>query len=423
MLTAPGHPHGGSHPNENVGNGGLLSLDVARAAIAADDTGKWDTPTLRRALVMKGAKLELHLTPEGQVTTSDQGCPVRLTPTRWAFGQFCQRLGMPPAYLALCPDPLVDVQANYWLRTGAVAKNRNSAQATRSEKEDLATHQEPNHPEETWLLRAKHDRLRAVLSARYSPLDNRQLLDSLAPLLEAKWRLDWFALGEDGMHLRLIDPSRTREVRPGDPICSGIHVRNSETGQCSVSVDTLVWRQVCSNGLIALVAGESLLRRRHVHIEPLRFGAMLEEAIAQALGHGERMAERFRASVKETVPDPESALEHLGERWGLSQSVQDAAKTALARDEASLQHTAYGLVNALTATAQLLADDKRYDLEVLAGRLVEYGVPAFALAPRERKVTGGGESFGQKPTVVDYAREKFEAQVMGLVPITAGGGR
>ncbi len=420
MLTAPGHPHGGSHPN-----GGLLSLDVARAAIAADDTGKWDTPTLRRALVMKGAKLELHLTPEGRATTGDQGCPVRLTPTRWAFGQFCQRLGMPPAYLALCPEPLVDVQANYWLKSGSILKAGRAVQAT---EETLATpkpvtHKEAGNLDETWLLRAKHDRLRAVLSARYSPLDNRQLLDALAPLLEAKWRLDWFALGEDGMHLRLIDPSRTREVRPGDPICSGIHVRNGETGQYSISVDTLVWRQVCSNGLIALVAGESLLRRRHVHIEPRRFQAMLEEAIAQALGHGERMAERFRASVKETVPDPESALEHLGERWGLSQSVQDAAKTALARDEASLQHTAYGLVNALTATAQLLADDKRYDLEVLAGRLVEYGVPAFALAPRERKVTGGGESFGQESTVVDYAREKFEAQVMDRVPTTAGGGR
>lgn len=423
MLLAPGHLDGGLYPNENVGNGGLLSLDVARAAIAADDTGKWDTPALRRALVIKGAKLELHLTPEGQAAHDDGGYPVRLTPTRWAFGQLCGRLGMPPTYLALCPDPLIDVQANYWLRAGAAVKNTKTAKATRPGEENVATAQEPAHPEETWLLRAKHDRLRAVLSSRYSPLDNRQLLDALAPLLEAKWRLDWFALGEDGMHLRLIDPSRTREVRPGDPICSGIHVRNSETGQSSVSVDTLVWRQVCSNGLIALVAGESLLRRRHVHVEPLRFKAMLEEAVARALEHSETVVDRLHASVQEAVPDPETALEHLGERWGLSQPVQDAAKAALLQGEVSLQHTAYGLVNALTATAQLLSDDKRYDLEVLAGRLVEHGVPGFALAPRERKGAAGSDGLGQKASVVDYAREKFEAQIMNRLPVTAGGGR
>ena len=417
MLLANSYPQGG-----------LLSLDAARAAVAADDIGKWDAPALRRTLVMKGAQLELRLSPQGQVTAEDEGCPVRLSPTRWAFGQLCGRLGMPPAYLSLCPEPLIDVQTNYWLKAGAaakigtVAKGRNAVQ---NGKEELATRRETDNPEETWLLRAKHDRLRAVLSSRYSPLDNRQLLEALAPLLEAKWRLDWFALGEDGMHLRLIDPSRTREVRPGDPVSSGIHICNSETGQCSVSVDTLVWRQVCSNGLIALVAGESLLRRRHVHIEPLRFKAMLEEAVARAVGHGETMVEKLRASVGRAVPDPEGALEHLGERWGLSQLVQDAAKTALARDEASLQHTAYGLVNALTATAQLLSDDKRYDLEVLAGRLVEYGVPAFALAPRERKGTErSGNSAGEaSASVVDYAREKFEAQEIGRVPVAAGGQR
>ena len=45
---------------------------------------------------------------------------------------------------------------------------------------------------------------------------------------------------------------------------AGLHIANSEVGKRSVTVDALVYRLVCTNGLIRLVKGKSLLHRRHV---------------------------------------------------------------------------------------------------------------------------------------------------------------
>ncbi len=222
--------------------------------------------------------------------------------------------------------------------------------------------------------------------------------------------MDWFALSDESLHLRLIDPTKTREVLPGDGLSAGVHISNSEVGARSLCVDALVYRLVCSNGLIALVKGQSLLRRRHVHIAPLRLQAALAEAVESAFTTAEGFLERLRDSTRQSVPDPEGAIEKIGERWGLSEPVREAAKVALWREEASVRGSAFGLVNAFSGVAQLLTDEKRYDLEVLAGYLAENGVPEFALSPREKQIAVGID-------VTALAQKTFEAQIMSRRPL------
>ena len=106
------------------------------------------------------------------------------------------------------------------------------------------------------MLRAKAENLRAVLSERYSPLDNATLLDELRVLLPDSYRVDWFGLQDESLHLRVVDPARTRELLPDDALTVGIHLVNSEVGMRSVTVDALVYRLVCTNGLIRLVKGQ-----------------------------------------------------------------------------------------------------------------------------------------------------------------------
>lgn len=259
--------------------------------------------------------------------------------------------------------------------------------------------------------------LRAVLSSSYSPLDNGKLLETLAPLIPPRMRVDWFALGDEAMHLRIVDPTKTREVLPGDGLSVGVHISNSEVGSRALCVDALVYRLVCSNGLIALVKGQSLLRRRHVHLTPLRFQAALEEAMEGAFATAEGFLDQLGDSTRQSVPDPENAIEKLGEKWGLSEPVRDAAKVALWREEPQVRQSAYALINAFTGVAQLLTDDKRYDLEVLAGSLAQSGVPAFALAPREKQIAVG-QQFEKREDVTAFAQRTFDAQVVSRRPLT-----
>ncbi len=383
----------------------LSRFEDAFADVQADDRLKWDASASRTDLLMKDGALVVP-SASGDVEEA------RLRPTRWALGQMCARLGIPGAYFAACPSVLQDVQANYFLKGGPSPVVR---RADRS-----ANHHDPD--EERWLLRASGDRLRAVLSSTYSPLDNKLLMETLAPMIDSRLRVDWFALTDESLHLRLVDPAKTRDVLPGDGLSVGVHISNSEVGARALCVDALIYRLICSNGLIALVKGQSLLKRRHVHMAPLRFKAALEEAVESAFATAEEFLEQLGSATRQAVPDPESAIEKLGEKWGLSEPVREAAKVALWREETVVRHSAYGLVNAFTGVAQLLIDDRRYDLEVLAGQLAQGGVPAFALAPREKQipVTRGLAPAGD---VTAHVQQTFGARIVGRRPLVAAGSR
>lgn len=377
-----------------------IGLDEACETVRSDDFGKWDIMVPRDDLQLcNGQLMFAHETGKGQ-----------LSPSAWATGQLCTRLGIPAPYFRRCPPELQDLQGNHWLRHGE------------------------HKPDEKWLLRAKDANLRAVLSERYSPLDNATLLDELRPLIPAHYRVDWFGLSEESLHLRLVDPQRCREVLPDDALTVGIHLSNSEVGLRSVTVDALVYRLVCSNGLIRLVKGKSLMRQRHLHVSGIRFVGVLGEAIENALQESENFLEQLQEATKTPVLEIEEVMEKIAERWHLSDETQQLVKGALKREPANMQESLYGLVNAFTSAAQTLPDDQRYDLEVLAGNLAAHGVSAYApghkkrrgiadvadeLEPTESMETPESEQSNlpvAELSIIELAREMFDAEIVGHVP-------
>jgi hypothetical protein len=382
-----------------------VSLYEAREMVQNDDAGKWDITVTRDDLSVCA----------GLLTFGHESGEQQLSATTWATGQLCNRLGIPAPYFRKCPPELQDAQANYWLRKGE------------------------HKPGEKWLLRAKDNEansstLRAVLSERYSPLDNATLLDELRPLLPDSYRVDWFGLADESLHLRIVDPQRYREVLPNDALTVGIHLANSEVGCRSLTVDALVYRLVCTNGLIRLVKGKSLMRQRHLYVSEHRFVGALGEAIECALQESERFLEQLKAATQTPIPQIEQVMEKIGEKWHLSEEVQQAARQSLLKEPALQQESLYGLVNAYTAAAQGLPDEMRYDLEVLAGNLAEHGVAAYAPHRKKREVGPTANSEAQvnnghhhervtpdettsvEKSIVELAREMFDAEIVGRVP-------
>lgn len=333
-----------------------LSLDEVHDRIRTDALTHWDTKTSRHELRMQDGRL---LLPHAYTGGHDA-----LSLTSWATGQLCGRLGIPTGYYRKCPVELRDVQVNYWLQAAEC-------------KADPDKNGEPKNSEaepQRWLLRADGQTLRGVLSQSYQMLDNEHLLDVLRPALQPRYRVDWFGLSDEALHLRIVDPALTRDVLPGDGLSAGVHISNSEVGKRSVTVDAVVYRLVCSNGLIRLVKGKSLLRQRHIHISAPLFEVALEDAVAEAVQTAGAFVEQMQAATKQPVRDVEKTLERLGIRFGLSQSIQEEAKRSMLGERADQQSTVYGLINGLTRAAQGLGDEERYGLETLAGRLLESGL-------------------------------------------------
>lgn len=353
----------------NLGTNQLVSFASVRERVRLDDAGKWDETVPRHELRMREGALVLP--------SSGQERHLQLSPL--ANGQFAARLSIPAAYWRVLPPVLKDQNANYWLQ----------ASHQRQDDSEMDEQGTPNTPRpsatkpEKWLLRSRFGTVRAVLSEHYSPLDNSVLCGTLAPLLEARHRVGWFGLEDEGFHLHILDPDRVRAVLPGDDYFCGVYIGNSETGTRSVCCEAYLMRLVCSNGLVAMLDGQSLLRRRHIHIESQRFTHLLSGAVQTALETADGFIETLRHATTQIVPDPDLALERLSERWSLSQTTQSVARAALGRESPQVQESCYGLVQGLTEAAQLLPDAARHDLEVLAGNLAQNGVPKWALSPAE----------------------------------------
>jgi len=145
------------------------------------------------------------------------------------------------------------------------------------------------------------------------------------------------------------------------------------------------------------VKGKSLLHHRHLGFGKADLGAGLSSAIREALVQSSGFMERLHQATREFVPDVEKALASLAEEINLSEKVIEQVAAALGQERHSQRDTLYGLVNALTFTAQSLAPDERYTLETAAGRLLEGGLtrdnhaaganPPQRLAPAGRETT------------------------------------
>jgi len=352
-------------------------LALVRERVLRDALDKWDALSPRTEIRLHRGRLWFPEAAQSDFAAS-------LRPTPWATAQFCQRLSIPVAYFKRCPSDLMDAQFNHWVRQleGHSESQRDDCPPA-PERTDDDVPPETSHadepdgpsPSETWLLRMKGDVLRGVLSSRYARLDNDLLLDCLMPLLPAGFKVDWFSLDENSLHLRLVDPRKPQSVQPGDELLSGIHVGNSEVGCRAVTVDALVYRLLCKNGLIRLVKGRSLMHRRHVSLSASGFKEALERAVLGALEEASCFLEQIRTAARTPVPDVAAVLALLGRQEALSKGFLEAAERSIRAEPSGQQETVWGLVNGLTRASQSLSPDNRYAVEALAGRLIEHGPP------------------------------------------------
>ena len=262
-----------------------------------------------------------------------------------------------------------------------------------------------DHNVNTWLqsdgdrrlIRTLDGEVRAVLSDRYRRLDNYDLADDVIPILLRleDARFESVELTETKMYLKVITPRVTFEVAPGDIVQAGVVVTNSEVGCGTLSVQPLLYRLVCQNGLIA---SDHALRKTHVG----RSLASEEESLT--VFRGDTLAADDRAFFLKVRDVVEAAVSEATFRQ-VAMKLQKTRELRLTGDHVKtvevlanrysfndtervgvLRHlvsggdlSGYGLVNAVTHYSQDVQDyDRATEFEALGGKLIE-------LAPAEWK--------------------------------------
>ena len=112
-------------------------------------------------------------------------------------------------------------------------------------------------------LRTLDGTARAFLSSRYRRIDNFDIMNAVLPIIGEipDARFESCEITDNKMFVKVVNPRLEQEVTPGDVVQAGIVISNSETGHGSVSVQPLIFRLVCLNGM---VVNSARTRQNHI---------------------------------------------------------------------------------------------------------------------------------------------------------------
>jgi hypothetical protein len=181
---------------------------------------------------------------EVEDTAGNELAPLEINPI--AHGQLAQYLGVPKAFYD-------HVQRN----TDTI---RDPNDPTLALYDTLVNGLLRSCPDDTRLVRTLHGQARGFLSDRYRQMDNLEILARMLPVIQQLPAVNWdqssLQITDQRMYLQLVDTSKPRVIKSGthnrmdDVLQRGVVITNSEVGLGSFSVQPLVFRQVCSNGLV-----------------------------------------------------------------------------------------------------------------------------------------------------------------------------
>jgi len=297
------------------------------------------------------------------------GLRALLTPH--SFSQLAGRVGPTNgtvAYLRHCPPKLRTMNTNWWLQHNAP-------------RDDVLLRTVSGFYNGAGLQEGTPV-VRAILSGRFQPFDDVDLLramEDLPRIDEAVVR--WCDVNDMTTHVRLSWPEDRVALRVGDEVERGVHISNSEVGARSVRIEPLVYRLVCTNGMIAprKMGGYAI---RHVGNGD-RVRQLVGEAIDDVFGATQELIGKFQQALTEAVDQPVDELTALAKAGSLTEA---QFKATLDSYMLEAEPTKYGIANSLTLAAQGQDDPvQRTDMEALAGRYVTgMRLPAVTAEDRER---------------------------------------
>jgi len=282
--------------------------------------------------------------------------------TPHAHGQIAARLNIPKKYYdtmqAEAPN-LLNLNVNHWFK---------------------------EKPEKR-MVRTMDSHARAFLSNRYRRLDNLDVAESTLPIF-SDMQVDLVSCNvtDQRLYLKALFPKIQGEVTVGDVVQSGVVISNSEIGMGALSVQALIFRLVCKNGMIS---ADASMRKYHVgrlnedegllgmlqddtlQADDKAFMLKLRDTVkATASEAGFKMIiDRFREASKVKIDDPVGTVELVQKKFALNDG---EGKGILKHLIEGGDLSKYGLANAVSRYSQDVEDyDKATDFEAMSGRVID----------------------------------------------------
>lgn len=287
------------------------------------------------------------------------------TVTDLCHEQIAERMGIPIKYYKRMRDEapqLLDWNVNHWF----------------------------SEQPKTQLVRTLGGNARAFLSDRYQRIDNDEVARTVLPILQEIEGLQVASceITETRMYIKATTPRIAGEVKKGDVVQAGIAISNSEVGAGAVTIAPLVFRLVCTNGMIL---PDSKLRAAHIGARADKSDSVYEMLSDETRAADDRAIllkvrdvtrasmtseffqgalERMQSAAGQPITGkPVKVVEVATKRFGLLESESESVLEHLFRDG---DLSKWGLVNAVTRTAEdVKSYDRATELEALGGRILD----------------------------------------------------
>ena len=246
------------------------------------------------------------------------------------------------------------------------------------------------------MVRTLDGEMRAFLSDRYRRLDNFDLAEAVLPILAEMgdgMRIISTELTDSRMYIKVINERLELEVKKGDVVQAGIVISNSEVGKGALKVEPLIYRLICTNGMIAqdhskkryhvgrnAEEGESyeLFRDETLKADDHAFFLKVQDTVRAAVDIVKftTIVDRMREATEQRIEgNPIKAVEVVSDHFGFSKQESSGI----------LQHliqggdlSAYGLLNAITRTSQDVDDyDRCTELERDGSRVLSLAASSW----------------------------------------------
>lgn len=103
----------------------------------------------------------------------------------------------------------------------------------------------------TRMVRTVNGKLHGFLSSRYRIMDGHELLENTLPMImDSGLNVVASELTDSKLFVKLLSPTLKTEVTKGDLVQYGLTISTSDYGNGSLRIEPLIYRLVCSNGMI-----------------------------------------------------------------------------------------------------------------------------------------------------------------------------
>lgn len=274
----------------------------------------------------------------------------------FAFGQLCTKLGIPARYLTSCASKgyseLAVDNLNTWI-------------------DDF---------DKDLLFRLYENKIRGVLSSRYSVFDTPDIIDVVDDSTRGLGlKVKSFFMNEERFHARLIQQEKMNIN--GEDLFAGIQIDSSDVGRSTLAVNFFIFKQVCTNGLCISKGNANLFTQKHLNICSDDFREELKASLKylpDLIGEYEHIIQRcalqysiLGSKYTSGKPETDKMLEEFILKLKTKTKLSDeGVKKVIELSNNVYGFSDWGVVNSITEVAQDYTLERRIELEKIAGSML-----------------------------------------------------